>query len=84
MNKSITEGLVLAPPAFATGLNVWSRQDGLSGSDTYDNSGNAVLVAADQDFGGCLEMVKTDSVQKLRWMGKRRSFRDVITGSRSG
>lgn len=74
MNKSITEGLVLAPPAFAAGLNVWSRQDGLSGSDTYDNSGNAVLVAADQDFGGCLEMVKTDSVQKLRWMGNTPIF----------
>ncbi|CTQ33394.1 glycosyl hydrolase family 28-related protein [Jannaschia rubra] len=69
MNKAITEGLVLSPPAFAAGLNVWSRQDGLAGSDTYAGSGNAAIVAADQDFGSCVEMAKTDGTQKVRWMG---------------
>ena len=30
MNKAITEGLVLMPPPFAAGLNLWSREDGLT------------------------------------------------------
>jgi hypothetical protein len=27
------------------------------------------LVPADQDFGGCLEMLKTGATMSLRWMG---------------
>ncbi len=34
MNKAITDGLVLMPPAFAAGLNLWSREDGLAGQGT--------------------------------------------------
>ena len=34
MNQVITEGLLLMPPAFSDGLGVWSRQDGVPGSDT--------------------------------------------------
>ncbi|MBD3678843.1 MAG: right-handed parallel beta-helix repeat-containing protein, partial [Rhodobacteraceae bacterium] len=70
MNKAITEGLVLMPPAFDLGLDQWSRGDGTPGSVTYDGAADAALVSADQDFGGCLELVKTESVQKLRWMGE--------------
>ncbi|WP_291729861.1 glycosyl hydrolase family 28-related protein [Leisingera sp. F5] len=70
MNKAITEGLQLMPPAFADGLNVWSSGDGTPGSDTYDGAANAVFVAADSDFGGCLEMQKTENTQKLRFMGQ--------------
>lgn len=70
MNKVISDGLVLAPPAFSNGLDVWSSQDGTAGSDTYDGAGNAALVPADQDFGGCLELLKTSATQKLRWMGE--------------
>ena len=70
MNKAITEGLVLMPPPFADGLDVWSSGNGTPGSDTYDDALNAVQVAADQDFAGCLEMQKTDSTQKLRYMGE--------------
>ncbi|KIC17949.1 hypothetical protein [Leisingera sp. ANG-DT] len=70
MNKAITEGLQLMPPAFAEGLNVWSSGDGTPGSDTYDGAANAVFVAADADFGGCLEMQKTENTQKLRFMGQ--------------
>ncbi|MFO6464762.1 glycosyl hydrolase family 28-related protein [Jannaschia sp. KMU-145] len=69
MNKAITDGLVLSPPAFGPDLTVWSRQDGLPGSDSYASSGNVVFVPADQDFGGCLEMQKTETTQTLRWMG---------------
>ena len=70
MNKAITDGLVLTPPAFASGLDVWSSGDGTQGSPTYQGASNAALVPADQDFGGALELVKTDNVQKLRYMGE--------------
>lgn len=70
MNKVITDGLVLTPPPFADGLDVWSSGDGTPGSDTYAGSGNGAFVPADQDFGGCLEVVKTQSVTKVRYMGE--------------
>lgn len=66
MNKVITEGIVLTPPAFGGGLDVWSSADGLAGDPTYDGATNAGLIAADADFGTCLELVKTQSLQKLR------------------
>ncbi|MCV6823572.1 MULTISPECIES: glycosyl hydrolase family 28-related protein [Halocynthiibacter] len=68
MNKAITEGLLLMPPAFSNGLDQWSSQDGTVGSDTYDGAVNAAFVAADQDFGGCLELLKSETTQKLRAM----------------
>lgn len=70
MNKAITDGLVLMPPAFADGLGVWSSGDGTPGSDTYAGSGSGVLVPADQDFGGCIEILKSQSVTMLRYMGE--------------
>lgn len=70
MNKVITDGLVLMPPPFVDGLDVWSSENGTPGSDTYDGAGTGVFVPADQDFGGCLEILKTNSVQKLRYMGQ--------------
>jgi hypothetical protein len=66
MNKAITEGLVLMPPAFAAGLNLWSREDGRPGQGSYDAQPNAAYVPSDQDFGGCLELQKTSATQKLR------------------
>ncbi|AZV79351.1 right-handed parallel beta-helix repeat-containing protein [Parasedimentitalea marina] len=70
MNKVITEGIVLMPPAFSDGLDVWSSGDGTPGSDTYDGAINAAFVPADADFSGCLELQKTDSTQQLRHMGQ--------------
>jgi len=70
MNKAITDGVLLMPPAFGGGLDVWSSGDGTPGSDTYDGAVNAALVAADPDFGGCLELQKTSGTQKLRYMGE--------------
>ncbi len=70
MNKAITDGLVLTPPAFENGLDVWSSQDGTPGSDTYDGAANAAFVPADADFGGCLELIKTEATQTLRYMGE--------------
>ena len=66
MNKAITEGLVLMPPPFAAGLNLWSSQDGRPGNASYQGAANAALVPSDQDFGGCLELQKTSTTQKLR------------------
>ena len=70
MNKAITDGVLLMPPAFEDGLDVWSSGDGTPGSDTYDGALNAAFVPADQDFGGCLELQKTEATQKLRYMGE--------------
>ena len=70
MNKAITDGVLLMPSAFAEGLDVYSSGDGTQGSDTYDNSANGVFVAADQDFAGALELLKTEATQKLRYMGQ--------------
>lgn len=70
MNKAITEGLVLTPPAFSEGLDVWASGDGTPGSDTYAGSGPGAYVPSDQDFAGCLEVVKTGNVQKVRYMGQ--------------
>ena len=70
MNKAITDGLVFMPPAFSSGLTQWSSEDGTPGSATYDGDPNAALVPADQDFGGCLELVKANATQKLRFMGQ--------------
>lgn len=66
MNKAITDGLVLMPPPFSAGLNLWSREDGTPGSGSYQGQPNAALVTSDQDFGGCLELQKTEATQKLR------------------
>lgn len=70
MNKAITDGVLLMPPAFEAGLDIWSSGNGTPGSDTYDGDLNVALVPADQDFGGCLELQKTDATQKLRYMGE--------------
>lgn len=71
MNKAITDGLVFMPQAFSsTNLGQWSRGDGVPGSDTYASFATAAFVPADADFGGCLEIQKTASTQKLRYMGQ--------------
>ena len=70
MNKAITDGIVFNPLPFAAGLGVWSSGDGTPGSDTYAVSGSGVFVAADADFAGCLEVLKTDPVARVRYMGE--------------
>jgi hypothetical protein len=70
MNKAITDGLVFMPPPFQAGLSAWSSGDGRPGSDTYAGAGGGAFVPADQDFGGCLEFLKTAGTQKVRFMGE--------------
>ena len=57
MNKAITDGIQFMPEPFANGLQNWSSEDGRPGDLTYDGASNASLVAADADFGTCLEPV---------------------------
>ncbi|MSU88052.1 right-handed parallel beta-helix repeat-containing protein [Rhodobacteraceae bacterium 2CG4] len=70
MNKAITEGLNLMPPAFVDGLDVWSSGDGTPGTTAYDTDTAGTLYSADPDFGTCLELIKTTSPQRLRYMGE--------------
>ncbi|MXQ09110.1 right-handed parallel beta-helix repeat-containing protein [Alphaproteobacteria bacterium GH1-50] len=70
MNKAITDGLVLMPPAFSDGLSAWSSEDGTPGSVTYDAVATAAAVSGDVDFAGCLELLKTESVQRVRYTGE--------------
>ena len=70
MNKAITDGILFTPSSFSAGLSPWSSGDGVPGSDSYQNAANAAFVPADQDFSGCLELQKTQSLQKLRFKGQ--------------
>ncbi|RED11974.1 glycosyl hydrolase family 28-related protein [Pontivivens insulae] len=66
MNKVITDGITLMPPAFADGLSAWSRVDGRPGDASYLGAADAFIVTADADFGDCLEITKTETIQRLR------------------
>ncbi|MFY0692495.1 MAG: right-handed parallel beta-helix repeat-containing protein [Paracoccaceae bacterium] len=70
MNKAITDGLALMPPPFENGLDVWSRGDGTAGTPTYDGLATAAILPTDADFGSCLELLKTETPQRLRSMGQ--------------
>lgn len=70
MNKAITDGITFDPLPFSAGLALWSSGDGTPGSPSYAISGSGVFVAADQDFSGCLEILKQHSTTKLRFMGE--------------
>jgi hypothetical protein len=64
--------LDLMPPAFSEGLYDWSRGDGTPESAVYADmsSADVRIVENDSDFGTCLELRKTDSIQRLRYMGE--------------
>ena len=70
MNKAVTDGLDLMPPAFADGLNVWSKGDGTPATSTWQGASNAALVPSDPDFGACLEIQKTAALQYVRYKGE--------------
>ncbi len=69
MNRIVAGKLNLSPPIFARGLDVWSSTTGRPGAPTYLLSRLACIVP-DHDFGPCLELCKTDPVQRLRYMGE--------------
>ncbi|MDO5657381.1 MAG: glycosyl hydrolase family 28-related protein [Paracoccus sp. (in: a-proteobacteria)] len=70
MNIAVTDGLSLMPPAFSAGLGRWSREFGTAGSATWAGQPNASIVAADQDFGSCLEITKAEDTTRIRFMGE--------------
>ena len=70
MNKAVTEGLILMPPPFSEGLQNWSSGNGTPGSPSYDGAPNAAFVPSDPDFGGCLELLKNQATQRVRWYGQ--------------
>jgi hypothetical protein len=70
MPRGFRPDLDLTPPGFAEGLEDWSRGDGTPDSPTYEAVPHARLVAADPDFGVCLELRKVEPVQRLRYMGE--------------
>ena len=70
MSISLTHGIDFSPYPFSRGLNYWSSGNGTPANDTYDIVGNSAFVPVDQDFAGCLEIVKNDAVQKVRFTGE--------------
>lgn len=70
MNKAITDGIQLTPAPYAEGLDQYSSTDGTPGSPSYVGSANAAFVPADQDFGGALELLKTEATQRVRFKGE--------------
>ncbi|MDQ7079962.1 MAG: glycosyl hydrolase family 28-related protein [Paracoccaceae bacterium] len=70
MNKVITDGLLLMPPKFSQGLAVWSSGNGTPGDPTYDTVVGAAVAQTDPDFGPCLELLKNQPVQKIRYTGR--------------
>ncbi|MGR3503419.1 glycosyl hydrolase family 28-related protein [Pseudaestuariivita sp.] len=70
MNKAISDGIEFMPAPFADGLGAYSSGDGRPGSPTYQNAANAAFVPADQDFGGCLELVKQSGTTRVLYTGR--------------
>lgn len=70
MRLTDPEDLDLMPPRFAEGLDDWSQTDGTPDSPTYERADNVRIPRGDADFGTCLELLKRDSVQRLRYMGE--------------
>ena len=70
MSVSGPRALDLMPPAFAEGLDDWSRGDGTPDSPTWETAADARLARGDPDFGTCLELRRTGAVARLRYMGE--------------
>jgi len=64
------DDLDLMPPPFADGLDDWSQTDGTPDTPTYDALDTVRVPRGDPDFGTCLELMKTQTVQRLRYMGE--------------
>jgi len=70
MNVAVTSGAQLTPAPYSEGLAAYSSGDGTSGTPTYATNGYGAYVPADQDFGGVLEILKSESTQQVRYKGK--------------
>lgn len=70
MNKAVTEGLQFMPPAFSEGLRDWSQGNGTPPTAEWHNASNAAIVPSDGDFGRCLEVMKTETLTRVRYKGE--------------
>jgi hypothetical protein len=69
MSIALTNPAAITPPPFSAGLTVWSQTTGRPGTPTYAAASFAAFVPSDPDFASALEIQKTTSVVRLRWMG---------------
>lgn len=60
----------LSPPPFTEGLEDWSRGLGTPEEPTYEGSATARIARGDMAFGDCLELIKNEPVQRLRYRGE--------------
>ncbi|MBW4707105.1 hypothetical protein KX928_04825 [Roseobacter sp. YSTF-M11] len=70
MNKVVTDGVQLMPIAFASALDAYSSEDGTPGSDSYSDGDGTASIVVDADFGSCLEVIKKQGTQRIRYMGE--------------
>lgn len=70
MNKAVTEGLQFMPPAFSEGLRDWSQGNGTPPTAEWHNASNAAIVPSDGDFGSCLEVLKAETLTRVRYKGE--------------
>jgi hypothetical protein len=77
MNQRPDGSRDLDPPPFAEGLCDWSQSDGAADSPSYEESAAARIARGDADFGDCLELRKTEAIQRLRYMGEMPLRRDA-------
>ncbi|MCV3271528.1 right-handed parallel beta-helix repeat-containing protein [Roseobacter sinensis] len=68
MNKAITDGAELMPPAYAQAFDAYSGGSGEPGASGLGREFH--LVQGDPDFGTCLELEKTESLHRLRYRGE--------------
>jgi hypothetical protein len=69
MSLALTNPAAITPPRFSAGLQFWSQTTGRPGTPTYAAAAFAAFVPSDPDFDSALEVQKTTSVVRLRWMG---------------
>lgn len=68
MNKAVTDGAQLMPPAFAQAPRAFALGDGTPGPGPQKD--HIRIVPEDPDFGSCLELVKSEPTQSLRYSGE--------------
>lgn len=69
MSIAITNNILLMPPAFSAGLDIWTRSNGTESDTSWAGAHNAGIVPDDRHFGTCLEILKERSVTRIRYRG---------------
>ncbi|WP_245999343.1 hypothetical protein [Paracoccus methylarcula] len=69
MSIAITNDILLMPPAFSAGLDIWGRNDGTGSDTSWAGAHNAGIVPDDRHFGSCLEILKEQTTTRIRYRG---------------